>query len=246
MMDNRVKRIGVLVPPANVAMEAELPLFAPPGVRCNFNRLSREGRTLTKDSLLSMEASVTRAAGDLSWCNPDVIVYGCTSGTFLNGLGTEDTMARRIKDETGVAAVTTATAVIEALRAVGAHRIFMVTPYPDAVNEEEIGFLGHYGFQVVAYDSFRFPLSAQVPEVPSEQVTEFVLRHRAAIAGCDTLFVSCTNLLVMDQIDILERELRVPVVTSNQASLWAALTRIGAPAASGCGSLFRPRRSAAA
>jgi maleate isomerase len=239
MTDRTALRIGILLPPANTAMEDEIPPFLPPGVRVSFNRLSREGRTLTRESLLSMARSVGRAAGDLAWCEPDTIVYGCTSGTFLDGIGNEEALSRQITKETGISSLTTSSAVVGALRAVGARRVFMITPYPDAVSLHEIDFLAHYGIEVVAWESFRCDLSAQVPVIAPTEVTALALRHCEAIAGCDALFVSCTNLKVMSEIATMERRLGVPVVTSNQASLWGALRQIGAPMAEGCGQVFQ-------
>lgn len=239
MTVSRPLRVGVLLPPANTAMEDEIPPFLPPGVRISFNRLSREGRTLTRESLLSMARSLGRAAGDLAWCDPDVIVYGCTSGTFLDGIGNEEALARRITSDTGIAAITTSTAVIQALRQVGARKVFMITPYPDAVNLHEVEFLEHYSVKVAAYDSFRCDLSAQVPLIEPSDITALAMRNREAIAGCDALFVSCTNLKVMGEIETMERTFDVPVVTSNQASLWAALRQIDVAAPDACGSLFR-------
>jgi maleate isomerase len=240
MTASRNLRIGILLPPANTAMEDEIPPFLPPDVRVSFNRLSREGRTLSPQSLLSMARSIGRAAGDLSWCEPDIMVYGCTSGTFLDGIGNEAALARQITEQTGISALTTSTAVIDALRAVGAQRVFMITPYPDAVSLHEVEFLAHYDIEVAAWDSFRCELSAEVPVIAATEVTALALRHREAIIGCDALFVSCTNLKVMGEIAEMERLLGVPVVTSNQASLWAALRRIGAPSTpKGCGRVFQ-------
>ncbi len=239
MTTSKTLRIGILLPPANTAMEDEIPPFLPPAVHISFNRLSREGRTLTRESLLSMARSVGRAAGDLAWCEPDTIVYGCTSGTFLDGIGNEEALSRQITAETGLPSITTSTAVIQALQAVGARRVFMITPYPDTVNLHEIEFLAHYGIQVVAWDSFRCELSAGVSLIAPADVTAMALRHRDTVAGCDALFVSCTNLKVMGEIVTMERALGAPVVTSNQASLWAALRQIGAEMSEGCGSLFQ-------
>jgi maleate isomerase len=239
MTSTKNLRIGILLPPANTAMEDEVPPFLPQGVRISFNRLSREGKALTRESLLSMARSLSRAAGDLAWCGPDTIVYGCTSGTFLDGIGNEEALSRQVTAETGIPALTASAAVIQALRAVGARRVFMITPYPDAVNLHEIEFLAHYGITVGAWDSFRCELSAGVPLIAPEDVTAMALRHREAIAGCDALFVSCTNLKVMGQIEVMEEALGVPVVTSNQASLWGALRQIGAPMSEGCGRLFQ-------
>jgi maleate isomerase len=37
------------------------------------------------------------------------------------------------------------------------------------------------------------------------------------------IFLSCTNWLTMDQIERIEQKAGKPVITSNQASLWATL-----------------------
>ena len=42
----------------------------------------------------------------------------------------------------------------------------------------------------------------------------------------DGVFISCTGISVFDIIEMLEEDLKKPVVTSNQASLWAALRRL--------------------
>ena len=57
-MDNKVRRIGVLAPPGNVAMERELPLFLPPGVVMNHKRLSRPGNAISLIDLLDCIASL--------------------------------------------------------------------------------------------------------------------------------------------------------------------------------------------
>lgn len=240
-MDNNVRRFGVLGPPVNVALERELPRYLPEGVVMNHNRLSRLEAALTEESLIAMSGSVTRAARDLAMARPEIILYACTSGSFLEGVGNEARIAERITALTGIPAVTTSTAVVEALQTVGARRVFMVTPYPEEVNEHEFAFLAHYGFEVPAYDSFRCQVSAEIMAIASEQVAAMVLRNRERALSCDAVFVSCTNLLVLDQVERLEEELGLPVVTSNQASLWAVLRRLGIGTDDiACGRLLRP------
>ena len=246
-MDNNVRRIGVLAPPGNVAMERELPRYVPEGVVVNHNRLSRPGSGITRESLLAMIDSVDRAAHDLAQAYPEVILYGCTSGSFLAGPGREDELGTRITRATGIPAYTTSTAVIMALSAIGARRVFMITPYPDDVNRHELEFLSHRGIAVHGWDAFRCPTSEDIRKLSSEQVAEKALAHREQISGCDALFLSCTNMLTMDRIEHLERELGVPVLSSNQCTLWAALKHMKVDASGvGCGALFETTRPAAA
>ncbi|WP_454618328.1 maleate cis-trans isomerase family protein [Bradyrhizobium cenepequi] len=238
-MNHDVRRIGVLAPPANVAVEREWPRYLPDGVVMNHNRLSRTSTAVAKDELLAMNASVDRAARDLAFAQPEVIVYACTSGSFLDGPDEAEMLARRIEAATGIAAITTSGAVVAALRTLQAKRVYMITPYTDAVNAVEAAFLAHHGLTVAGMDAFRCSQSAEIRALSSEQVAERAIAHHGEISGCDALFISCTNLLTMDKIDGLETTLGVPVVSSNQASLWAALMRLNIAAPDAPGRLFR-------
>jgi len=239
-VNNSQRRIGVLLPPGNVSVEREFSHFAPAGVALNYNRLSRPVSVSTKSSLLSMMPSLERAARDLAQTRPEVILFACTSGSFLEGRGREDEIARRIRGYTGIPAITTSVAVVDALAALRLKRVYMITPYPDDINDEEVEFLSHYGVEVAGYDSFRCAVTDLTAAVSSEAVAELTREHRAEIANCDGLFISCTQLLTMDQIEPLERELGCGVVTSNQATLWAGVNFLGLPAHSArAGRLFR-------
>lgn len=226
-MDNNVRRIGVIVPPGNVAVEREFPLHLPPGIVLNHNRLSRPDSIQTAESILAMNDSLELVAHNLAQAYPEVIAYACTGGSFLEGPGNEAQPALRIEKRTGIPAVSTSVVVVEALRAFGARRVLLVAPYPHAIMGNEVKFLEHYGFDVAAWDTFGCMTSEENRKLTSEQIAAKVLGHRDTIATCDAVFVSCTNILVMDQIERLERELGKPVVTSNQATLWAVLVKMG-------------------
>lgn len=244
-MDNNVRRIGVLAPSGNIVMERELPRYLPPGVVTIHNRLSRPGTAMTKAQLVGMMESLERAAKDMAQSYPEVILYGCTSGSFLLGVGREGDAGEKIAEYTGIPGITTSMAVDKALNAVAAKRVFMLTPYPDDINESEVAFLDARGIKVVGYDSFRCPTVEALHKVSSEQVAERVLEHRDVIkSSCDAVFISCTNLLTMDKIEQLEAKLDVPVVSSNQATLWAGLVHMKAETRElGGGRLFEQARA---
>lgn len=62
---------------------------------------------------------------------------------------------------------------------------------------------------------------------------------RAIAKGADLVFISCTNLPTIGLIEGVESELGIPVVTSNQASMWAALRGSGVTRIEGYGRLLR-------
>jgi maleate isomerase len=53
------------------------------------------------------------------------------------------------------------------------------------------------------------------------------MARRAVRGAADALFISCTNLPTYDVIPQLEAELRIPVISANQVTMWAALRQLG-------------------
>jgi len=249
-MHNRYRRIGALIPPGNVTVEREFPHYVPAGYSVHCNRLYRATVSVDEAGLLSMIRSAEQASKGLAQAGVEIIVYACTSGSFLSGPGREDEIGEMIERWTGLPACTTSTAVIQGLTALGAKRVYMLTPYPREIHAREIDFLAYRGIAVAGDDTFECDDTVKIRDIASEEVASRVLAQRAAAAGADAVFLSCTNLLTMDQIAPLEHALGVPVVSSNSCTLWSALRRIGAPTQGlGLGRLYDlplPERKAAA
>lgn len=221
-----------------MALEWELRPALPPGCTMNHSRVGRPGgELLTEESLIAMAEQVDRAAADLKRTNPEVVLYGCTSGSFVGTAESEIAITSRISAQTGCPAVTTSASVLEAIAHLGAATVFLVTPYPEALNQIEIAFLKRAGLGLTGYDSFRCDATRTIASVASEEVTEMVMRHRKAAQAADVVFLSCTNLLTFDQIPLIEKAIGRPVISSNSASLWAVLSRMGLKGG-GVGRLF--------
>src|SRR5262249_13736153 len=140
---------------------------------------------------------------------------------------------------TGVPAISTATAVVDALRALSVKRLFLATPYPEETNRLEIEFLARSGIGVCEQFSFGCSLSREVSLIAPTRIRETVLGRRSQIRAAGALFVSCTMLRALEVSEHLERDLEVPVVTSNSAGIWAILRKLEIPMASvRCGRLF--------
>ncbi|MEE8442659.1 MAG: maleate cis-trans isomerase [Dehalococcoidia bacterium] len=244
MAEEQWKRIGVLLPPMNVSMEPDMYTWAPDGVTVHITRMFRSeavtGVTQLQEMLEGLEEDTRR----LAFTRPHIIVYGCTSGSSLEPKQDQD-IARRIEAISGTPAIATAGAVVEALRALDIHRVAVATPYVDEINERELAFLRDYGFDPVSLEALRFSASYDIADVSQEQIYQLAISaDRPEAQG---LFISCTNLRTAPIIDRLEQELGKPVVTSNQASMWLALRRMGVMApVSGGGRLMAKAAEVAA
>jgi maleate isomerase len=164
------------------------------------------------------------------------MVFACTSQSFVRGVGGDEDIVRRLEQATGVPATTTSTAMLRALRAVGARRVAVVTPYTDDYNVKLVEFLEGNGHQVV--DMRGMQVLEGIGLISPEEVASYIRGTRHDLA--DAVFVSCTNFATADSLDLLEAELGRPVLSANQVSMWDALRLAGVdPRLEGRGSLFR-------
>ncbi|MGC9149110.1 MAG: maleate cis-trans isomerase family protein [Sulfolobales archaeon] len=216
-------RIGLIVPSSNTTMEPELYQMIPQGVSIHTARIPL--REVTRESLLEMEKHSIRAAKELLDADVDIILYGCTSGSLIGGPGFDIAISKKIYEATNKPVVTTATAVVEALKKMNANKIIVATPYIDEINEEERRFLEYHGFKVLTIKGMGIRSNLEIGKITPWEVYRFA--KNVSIGEADALFISCTNLRTIEIIEILEKDLGIPVVTSNQASLWFTLRKIG-------------------
>lgn len=227
-------RIGLMVPSSNTTMEPEFNRMAPGGVSVHAARMRLD--EVTPDGLVRMADGAGRAVSLLATADVDVIVYGCTTGSLVGGAEWETSLVGRIEEETGIQATSTARAVVEAIKAFGGGRVAVATPYTEELNSLERDFLASHGIEVAAMKGLSLTNNVEIGRTERAVVEELV---RTVYGGADMVFISCTNLPTIDLIDGLEDETKLPVVTSNQASMWAALKGSGFEGIDGYGELLR-------
>ena len=210
--------MGLLLPSSNTTMEPEFYKMAPGGVTIHSARMML--RDVTVEGLEEMSGEATRAAVLLATAGVDIIVYGCTSGSLLSGVEWEKSLVSRITDETGIPTASTSGAVVDGLRSLGLHRISVATPYTEDINLLERRFLEAHGFVVEDIQGLGLVDNLKIGSVNPRRIMELVGK---VASDSDGVFVSCTNLPVVHLIGELESKLGRPIVTSNQASMWAAL-----------------------
>ncbi|MDI5967215.1 maleate cis-trans isomerase family protein [Streptantibioticus silvisoli] len=189
--------------------------FIPVEVSLDMARLVSEHETL-RDGVMALHA-----------VRPETYAYACTSGSFVGGTAGERSMCAAMSGSAGgTPAVTTSGALLAALAEIGARRIAVVTPYTKSVTDSLEDYLGEAGIAVTgrAY----LGLTREIWRVPYRDVVD--MAREAAVGDADALFISCTNLPTYDVIPQLEAELRLPVLSANQVTMWSALRAIGVPA----------------
>ena len=220
-------KIGVIVPPANTANEAEWARMTPPGVTIHTARMPLHLDTASEAGKAALHADLARYAGDLALASVDLIAYGCTAGSLVNPA---ESLAGFMTERTGRPAVTTAQAIVEALRALGTTKIALGTPYDAALNAHEVRFLADHGIAVIHEEGFGYGAGGpqehrNIARIRPEEV--YALAKRVDRPEAEAILLSCTDLATLDVIERLEAETGKPAVSSNTATFWFALRRAG-------------------
>lgn len=234
MFNYPMKRIGLLIPSSNTTMEPDFYAMTPPGITIHTSRMFL--RDVSPESLEDMAGEALRAARLLETAGVDVLIYGCTSGSLLKGKDWEAQLTKKIETHVHIPTITTAGSVVEGLRGLNSVKIAVFTPYIDEINALEKAFLESYGFQVTWINGLGLRDNIEIGKTSPETIKKLIESHPVDV---DAVFVSCTNLPVLGLIEELEAHLGVPVVTSNQASIWAALKMLKLQSAANYGRLLK-------
>lgn len=228
-------RIGLIIPSSNRLAEPQFQKYVPPGVGVHATRLRMTGKW--HKPLAELQDAIAEAAAALSDTNPGVIAFNCTASSMEEGLAGEARVLEVIQKASGCPAITTGQAITEALRLLRLKRIVLISPYVAKTNEHEVHFLHEAGFEVIHDLGLGLSGGEEYTKVTPRRWRETVLENIRPEA--DGYLLSCTNTTMIEVIEDLERDLDRPVVTSNQATLWAALRKLGVKAQpNGLGQLF--------
>jgi maleate isomerase len=229
-MSARPARIGLMIPSSNTMMEVDFARDLPPGTALHTARMYLKDTTPAGENRMLDEFALP-AARDLGTARPDVVVFGCTSAGALRGNDYDAEVCERISELTGAPTVSTIAAVREAIEASGAGSIGVITPYVDELNEKIKASIEADGTQVAAITGLGITDNFQIAEVGHDEIVAFAERslgRLAAEASIGLVFASCTNFGAMAARPAIAERLGLPVVTSNQAVLAAAITRLKA------------------
>ena len=148
------KRLGLLAPARNTTTEDDFNRWMPGSVRMHVNRMyTPPGQTTFAESVQAMGDHLEEDVRIMSMAPMDVIAFACTSGSFLNGLGYDEQIIKRIeKASGGTKAVATSRAVLDALKALGVKKISAGSPYPEDIDARLRKFIKDAGFELVYFE----------------------------------------------------------------------------------------------
>lgn len=232
------KRLGLVVLASDYTLEDELRfLYRDLDLAWFVSRIANSPNIST-DSLRAMAPTITETAARLLPDDRiDVLAYACTSASAVMGSHYVETCLKAAKP---MAATTDpARAAQAACAALGVSDIAVLTPYRDDVNAPLRRRLEDGGLTIRELRTFDEENDAVVGAMDGESISAAV-GDLARVPGTEAVFVSCTSIRMVRQIEALENNVGIPVFSSNLALSWHCLQLAGLGAErSGFGRLWR-------
>lgn len=179
---------------------------------------------VTPDTLAAMAGDVTQAAAlILPDQDLDAVVYSCTSASVV--IGDQAVRDAICAGKPGTVAITPISAGFAGLRALGADRITLLTPYTAETTQTMADCFENAGFGLAGVSCLNVTDDRDMARISHD--TLIAAARQAFVPGSQALFISCTAVRAAAIAARIEDALGVPVVTSNLATLWAVMRACG-------------------
>ena len=213
-------RIGVVTPTYLDSAEDWIRIV-PDGVNVVFATLGVEDHTAKEFD--KARAAVEQAARGLIKMGVGALLLGGSPLVTLQAGNSAGDLAPELEKATGVPTTTGQDAAEMALEALGVKKLLLVTPYKDSLNQGMRRRLAARGFEVLCLKTALCAgpdeMARLSPDVP------FGLARAAfrEAPDADGIYMPNPKWETLDAIEPLEKELKLPVVTTTQSSAWWCL-----------------------
>lgn len=215
---------SVVLPATNSVTEPDMAALCPPGVSNQTFRFAFPGRPDNVDSLIEMMRPAVALALD---CQPDRVVVGFSAEFLPDGIAVAARLREFVEGAVGRPATMASDAAPEALKALGARRIGIVTPYPAAVDSNVTAYFTGLGFTVADIAGLS---RMHKGRIDTARIGEADVRDtfaRVDSADVEALVQVGTNMVCAGFAADLEARHGKPIVAVNTATYWMALRRHG-------------------
>lgn len=219
-------RVGVLVPPSNPVVELELRFFLPEDIGLHSARFPVfPNTTLDQRNLAYLDHYEPCQAG-FGQLALDAIIVGLTGPSYRLLPDGDRAQCARLSAARGGPTATASLAILEALEALGARRIALVSPYPDWLTAKAAAFWTAAGYAVTQVVGISEEFRAY--ELTSDEVVAALARVDES--ACDAVVMSGTGMLTAPASLLSADRSPAPFLSSNLCSAWWASRVLGRPA----------------
>jgi maleate isomerase len=230
-------RVGLIIPSSNVTIETEMPalLTRHRAARFTFHSSRMRMRAVSEEELRAMNAQRERCVAELTDASCDALVYGCLVALMAQGPGEHRRVMAAIQEQVSdreplPAIITSADALIEALRSLRARRVALVTPYMKPLARKVVDYLEAEQFEVTDWVALEEPDNAAVSHIAGDRI--LAAARALDLTKADALILSaCVQMPSLPLIEVAETEFGLPVLSASTATAFTLLRRLELPTA---------------
>ena len=217
-------RIGLIMPDDGIN-DDEYWNYLPEGVTI----LNARFTTKTRDDDISVEMVkaysdlklLGKAADVIKITKPSSVVFGCTSCSFIRGVGWDLKQASTIGKICNAPGTTVSTAIVAALKTLNIKNVCIGAPYPKHVTQKLNNFLEDSGFKVVSSETLGMTSEWEIGNQPP--TVWYELAKKINHPKADAIVLSCTGIRTAEILTVLETDIGKPVISAPQAMIWHPL-----------------------
>ena len=219
-------RIGVLSPNPNITLSHEWNAVLPEGI--SFHEAVMGLTAITPEKLLEMRQHALGEARKLADGMMDIMVFACTSGSFIGGPGYDEGIIKELEEAIGIPTTTTSTCVLTAFADLGIRKIALIGPYIDEVMAVEVDFLKEQGIETRYVKGIGYSEVKDYVQLHKQPYAYYRMARQAyrSAPDIDAVFITCMASPAIKVINTLELDMGIPVISSLSATLYGVLKRL--------------------
>lgn len=210
-------------------------ILTPAGIGIYVNRIPF-ANPVTPENLKAMEGDLADGAAlILPGEDLDAVIYGCTSASVC--IGDAAVKAQVAKGKPGCPVVTPISGTLAGLRAMGARRISVLTPYTVETSRPMAAMFEAEGITIDRFTCLNMGDDRDMARIALDDLVDLAVA--ASVPGSDALFISCTAVRAALVIDRIEAATGINALSSNYAAAWQTARICGINDALAPGHLMR-------
>jgi maleate isomerase len=223
-------RIGALIPSTNTVVEPEFAAMLPKGINAHAGRMLVSQPNTSTDALYkhladqmldALEPSVT----NLVTCQPDHLSLCMSAVAFYGGAKGDLAVRDRLAQMTEIPISTGPSALLAAVRAFGAERVVVLSPFQQEAQDETVRFFEEHDVEVVGSFTFLSTSTVAIAKVSPTQVRDAIAANDSDRA--ELIMQVGTNLRMAKLAAAAEWWIGKPVLHINTVLAWEAMRAHG-------------------